>query len=165
MENFHTILKNMVEEIVTEVGLGYSECIYKNALKVLFRNNSIPYQEEVVKIVKFKNEQIGTVRLDLIVDMGFTPELREHKIIIELKALQKITDKEINQVQRYKKLTGINEAYIINFSLKNYTIDCVWVIGFLIFPNAVIRVCIKVFWSDAGVVVPPVLGVVTVLVV
>ena len=115
--DFYVILKNMVEEIATEVGLGYPECVYKNALKLMFRNNGFPYEEERVKSVKLKGEQIGTVRLDLIVD-----DHSNKKIIIELKAIQKITDKEINQVQRYQMLTQIDEAYIVNFSLREYSV-------------------------------------------
>ena len=111
--DFHVILKNMVEEIATEVGLGYPECVYKNALKLVFRNNGFPFEEERVKSVKLKGEQISTGRLDLIVDK---------RLIIELKAIPMITEKEINQVQRYQMLTQIDEAYIMNFSLREYSV-------------------------------------------
>ena len=64
-------------------------------------------------LLYLKNKQIGFVRLDLIINKN---------IIIELKAIQKNGDKEENQVKRYKNLTGINEAYIINFNTKDYSI-------------------------------------------
>lgn len=114
---FKVILDNMCREIVNEVGLGHHETVYQNALKLLFRKNNIMYQEEVVKEIRFYGEQIGSVRLDLIVNKSeSTP------VIIELKSILNIHDKEINQVQRYKDLTQITEAYIINFSYKDYTI-------------------------------------------
>lgn len=114
---FKVILDNMCREIVNEVGLGHHETVYQNALKLLFRKNNIMYQEEVVKEIRFYGEQIGSVRLDLIVNKSeSTP------VIIELKSILNIHDKEINQVQRYKDLTNIEEAYIINFSYKDYTI-------------------------------------------
>src|SRR5271156_2271389 len=113
------ILKNMVYEIVNEIGYGYSENVYQNAFKVLLKNNGYTYQEEFIQPIIFKNVQIGIVRLDLIINN--TDQRSEdfvNNIIIELKVLSKISDKEINQVQRYMKLTKINEAYIINFGLK-----------------------------------------------
>ena len=110
---FSVVLKNMCDELVFNIGLGYTESIYQNALKLLLRKNNYDYQEEVVYPIVFKNEQIGFVRLDLIIN---------NNIIIELKAIQKIGDKEENQVKRYKNLTGIKEAYIINFNIKDYSI-------------------------------------------
>jgi len=106
---FQVVLNNMCELIVQEVGFGYSENVYQNALKLLLRKNKYDYQEEVITPIQFLESQIGFVRVDLLVNKS---------IIIELKAISKITEKEINQVQRYKKLTGI-----INFSLKNYSIE------------------------------------------
>src|SRR5271156_1069960 len=107
------ILKNMADEVVEEIGYGYSENVYQNAFKVILKNNGYSYQEEFIQPIIFKDVQIGIVRLDLIIN---------NNIIIELKVLSKITDKEINQVQRYMKLTKMNEAYIINFGLKEYSL-------------------------------------------
>lgn len=46
-------------------------------------------------------EVLSTVGLDIIVD---------YSVIIETKTIIQKIDKEINQVQRYKNITGLSEA-------------------------------------------------------
>ena len=103
----------MCDEIVNEICFGLSETIYQNSLKVLFRKYKINYQEEVVCPVYFQKEYVGFNRIDLIV---------QENIIIEMKTISKITDKEINQLKRYMKLRNSNEGYLINISQNELTI-------------------------------------------
>ena len=50
---FQVVLNNMCELIVQEVGFGYSENVYQNALKLLLSKNKYDYQEEVITPIQF----------------------------------------------------------------------------------------------------------------
>lgn len=66
------------------------------------RNGSHKDECEVNKEFLFNNISIGTVRFDLVVD---------NKFIIEMKIIQTIWDKEMNQLQRYLKLANYSLGY------------------------------------------------------
>lgn len=57
---------------------------------------------------------IGTVKCDLIIN---------DSIIIELKTIVTVSKKEHNQANKYMRLTGIKEAYIVN--VNHYTWEVV----------------------------------------
>jgi GxxExxY protein len=61
-----------------ELGPGFNEAIYHNALKVAFDQNELRYQTEKSYNVSFQGKHVGKLRLDLIV---------EDKVVIEVKAI------------------------------------------------------------------------------
>ena len=62
----------MVEELATEIysqlGPGYSERVYHNAMEVLLRSKNIPYESERVVPIPFNGHVIGNLRADIIIN-------------------------------------------------------------------------------------------------
>jgi GxxExxY protein len=99
-------MEEMAKRVYETLGPGYSECVYHRAFEVLLRNSGTPYETERIVPIVFDDHTIGNLRIDLIID-GI--------IIIELKAIAKLTDANKTQVKNYMKLTGLTKAYLINF--------------------------------------------------
>ena len=105
------ILSNKTIGVAIEVhktlGPGFIESIYHNAMKKELEIQSIPFETEKEIIIKYKNEQVGLHRLDLLIN---------NKIIVELKAVKEITDIHLSQIISYLKATGLSVGLILNFS-------------------------------------------------
>jgi GxxExxY protein len=61
----------------------------------------------------YLDHDVGTVRLDMIVN---------NEIIIEFKAIKKITNKEIKQLENYLRITKMKTGYLINIGLDGYEV-------------------------------------------
>ena len=94
-----------------EIGHGFREKTYENALCIEFRDNQINFIKQKEFPIKYKNEVVDVFIPDLIV---------EDKIIIELKAVEKIIDEHIGQILNYLRVTGLQVGLIINFNILNY---------------------------------------------
>ena len=94
-------------EVHRQLGPGFLEKIYEEALKVeLGRNNlSFEFQKEIE--VEYVGVVVGTHRLDLIV---------EDKVIIELKAVKKFEDIHFAQLRSYLKATDTKIGLLLNFA-------------------------------------------------
>jgi GxxExxY protein len=93
-------------EIHTELGYGFLEKVYENALMVQFRNNGIKAtQQEPIKVY-FKGEIVGDYIADILLD---------GKIILELKSIDKLTNIHKAKAINYLKATGLKVALLINF--------------------------------------------------
>ncbi len=99
-------IHKFVTEIYETLGYGHTESIYHNALEVLLRINSIPYETERIIPVEFKGYSIGNVRCDIVID---------HSVIVELKTITKLRPCDRLQLENYLKLTGYHFGYLVNF--------------------------------------------------
>ena len=104
------VLKELAETVYSELGVGYSERVYHNAMEVLLRENNFKYETERIVPVSFKNHIIGNVRADIVV---------ENEIILELKAVSTINELMVHQLKTYIKHTGIKKGILINFTQSN----------------------------------------------
>jgi GxxExxY protein len=107
------LLENLLLKITNELGYGFREVIYQNALAVELRNLNHKVELEANKSVIYCGHDVGTVHLDIIID---------DKIILEIKAIQKLTNKEIIQVKNYMRVTGISEGYLINVNNEEFKV-------------------------------------------
>ena len=96
----------MAMKVHRELGPGFLEKVYENALMVLFRNEQIQAEQQSSIKVFFQNEIVGNYVADILVD---------DKIILELKTVEKITDIHTAQALNYLKATGLHLAIIFNF--------------------------------------------------
>jgi len=103
-------LKNHVieaaKEIYHELGAGYNETIYEEAMAIEFREKNIPYEVERNTEVFYKGSKVGIHRLDFIL---------EDKFVVELKAQTSITQSHIGQTRSYLKTLDLKEGLIVNF--------------------------------------------------
>lgn len=101
-------------EVHRELGTGFLEKVYENALMLLLEENNIKaIQQEAIKIY-FRGKIIGDYIADIIVD---------DKIILELKCTSKIIGIHKAQLANYLKATGKKVGIIINFGNKSVEIE------------------------------------------
>ncbi|MBE7517408.1 MAG: GxxExxY protein [Chloracidobacterium sp.] len=93
-------------QVRKELGFGFLEKVYENALMVLLRENGIRAEQQVPIKVSFHGQIIGDYIADILV---------EDSIILELKALDKIIPVHKAQVLNYLKATGLKLAILLNF--------------------------------------------------
>jgi len=93
-------------QVHRELGYGFLEKVYENALMVLLHKEGIHAEQQAPITVHFDGEVVGEYYADILV---------ENKIILELKSVDKITDVHRAQALHYLKATGLRLAIILNF--------------------------------------------------
>ena len=91
-------VRKIAEDVFSSLGSGYAEEVYEKAMEVGLRLEKIPYENQRILPVFFKNFAVGMSKPDLII----TDTEGKEKIILELKATSSITGmKEEVQLQKY----------------------------------------------------------------
>ena len=94
--------------IHTALGPGLLESVYQNCLAYELEKKGISCQKEVILPVKYE---------DLIFESGFRADLIiEDKVIIEIKAVEKVQPVHRAQILTYLKLTNMPLGLLINFN-------------------------------------------------
>lgn len=88
-------------------GAGFAEKVYQDALEVEFCQCDISYLREHSVFAEYKGERFST---------EFIPDfICYDKIIVEMKAVQELTDVHRSQALNYAKVGGYEQALLINF--------------------------------------------------
>ncbi len=93
-------------DVHNELGQGFLEKVYKNAMAIELKNRGIQRSPEVPLKVGYKGEIVGEYDADLVID---------GKIIVEVKAVGSLNDSREVQLVNYLKATGIRLGLLINF--------------------------------------------------
>ena len=94
-------------EVHNNLGAGFLEIVYKDALEYEFRKAGIPYEREKEYTVNYK---------DIILPHKFYADFVVFdKIILEIKAVSGIADEFVAQAINYLKVSGNQLALIVNF--------------------------------------------------
>lgn len=94
-------------EVHRELGPGFLEAVYQAALKLELVSRKIPFETEKTLAIHYKGQNLGlNYRADVIC---------YGQIIVELKALDRLSGKEESQVLNYLKATGLRVGLLINF--------------------------------------------------
>ena len=96
-------------EIYNELGYGFLEKVYQNALLIELKNNGFDVESQKQIKVYYKNVEVGEYYADLIVN---------DKLILELKATEAITEAHEFQLLNYLKSTNIEVGLLLNFGKK-----------------------------------------------
>ena len=88
------------------LGNGFQEVIYQRALEIELRDQDIDFSREHDMPIYYKNELIGTRRVDFLVDSN---------ISLELKAIITLEDVHIAQALNYLEAYNIQTGLLINF--------------------------------------------------
>ena len=88
------------------LGNGYQEVIYQRALEIEMNLASISFSREHEMPIFYRNEQIGTRRVDFLV---------ENVISVELKATTKLDDIHFAQAINYLEAYNLEIGLLINF--------------------------------------------------
>ena len=89
-----------------ELGHGFLERVYKNALAIELEEAGLKCGREVPLKVSYHNRIVGGYYADIIV---------EDKIVVEVKAVNKLDSIHEVQLVNYLKATGLNVGILINF--------------------------------------------------
>ena len=88
------------------LGNGFQEVIYQRALEIEMRLVGIAYSREFEMPIFYRDEQIGTRRVDFLV---------EGLISVELKAIIKLEDVHFAQAINYLEAYNLEIGLLINF--------------------------------------------------
>lgn len=103
-------------EVYNELTFGFREHIYVNAIdKELVRRGHV-VAREVGTTVWFKDENVGSQRLDVVVD---------NKIIVEVKAMRVLHQSAIPQLTSYLKGTEFEVGLLLHFGEKPKFYRCI----------------------------------------
>ncbi|NQV30994.1 MAG: GxxExxY protein [Candidatus Marinimicrobia bacterium] len=93
-------------EVHKELGPGFLESAYEAAMQVELKTAGLSTVSQQMFPLLYKGSKIKDFFCDLVID---------DKVIVELKAISRITDIERAQLLNYLKVTGIKVGLIINF--------------------------------------------------
>lgn len=88
------------------LGPVHKELVYQNALAQELRLLKIPYKQEVILPVSYKNKSVGIYKPDFVVD---------EKVIVEIKALSFLPTTAKSQLSYYLRGTPYKIALLLNF--------------------------------------------------
>jgi GxxExxY protein len=100
------LVMGLSKNIRRQLGPGYLESVYKNAMVVELRNNRIPFELEVPIHVFYEGVMVGNFKADIVVDC---------RLILELKAVQALTLAHEIQLVNYLTATKVDDGLLINF--------------------------------------------------
>ena len=92
------------------LGNGFQELIYQRSLAIEMRYAGLEFEREKEMKIYYRNEEVGTRRVDFFV---------EGKVMVELKAVEKLEDVHKAQAINYCEAYGIADGLLINFGGKS----------------------------------------------
>lgn len=114
LEHTHYELTSLVLkccfEVINELGTGFLESIYKNALSLSLKQKEISIESEKSFDVYFREQKIGHYKADLIV---------QGMIIIELKCCKCLLPEHQAQLINYLKASNLPVGLLVNFGHRN----------------------------------------------
>jgi GxxExxY protein len=99
-------------EVHRELGFGFKEVIYKDALEIEFKSLEIPYQREKLYKIEYKGKILPRrYPADFVI---------YDSIILEVKAMPMIINNFVLQTRNYLKASGIRLGIIVNFGESSF---------------------------------------------
>ena len=95
-------------EVYNQLGHGFSEIVYKDALEYEFENDLIMYEREKEYLVYYKGL--------LLAHRFFADFVVYDRIILEVKCVKALTDEHLSQCINYLKVSHYRLALLINFA-------------------------------------------------
>ncbi len=98
-------------EVHRNLGCGFTEKVYQDALEKELQIQKIPYEREVRMHVIYKNEEL---------DSEYIPDFVCYdKIVVELKAVEELTDLHKAQTINYLHVSRMPVALLMNFGTES----------------------------------------------
>jgi GxxExxY protein len=94
-------------EVHRELGRGFLELVYQTALSLEFQERGIPFKAEVALPVRYKGKLLTCAyRADFVCF---------EEVIVETKAISKLTGADEAQLINELKATGLHRGLLLNF--------------------------------------------------
>jgi len=101
------LIRGACFEVYKEKGNGFLEPVYQECLEKELARQDIPFAAQVPLKLFYKGDPLK---------QGYVPDfICCGKIILEIKAVKKLTDEHRAQLINYLKATGIKLGFLINF--------------------------------------------------
>ena len=97
---------NCAMQVHSELGNGFQEVVYQRALAKEMELQGLNFAREVAKAIFYKNTQVGTRRVDFMV---------ENIISVEIKAVTQLEKVHFAQAINYLEVFHIEIGLLINF--------------------------------------------------
>ena len=97
-------------KVHSTLGNGFQEVIYQRALALEMQYAGLEFVREMEMYIYYRDEQIGTRRVDFFV---------EDKIMVELKAVIKLEDVHLAQAMNYVEAYHMEIGLLINFGARS----------------------------------------------
>ena len=98
-------------EVHKELGCGFLEAVYQEALGKEFANQEIPHRSQPIIEISYKGKPL---------DKTYQPDFICYgEIILEIKAISSLSGIEEAQLINYLKATGLKVGLLINFGSKS----------------------------------------------
>ncbi len=97
-------------QVHTELGNGFQEVVYQRALDIEFRAAGLTFEREKTMPLFYKGTDIGTRRVDFLV---------EEVISVELKSTTKLEDVHLAQAINYLEAYDLEIGLLLNFGSKS----------------------------------------------
>ena len=98
-------------EVHTQLGCGFLEPVYQEALAVELSKRAIPFLQEEKFPISYKGFTLDTF---------YKPDfICYESVVVELKTLSRISGVEESQVINYLKVTGHHTALLLNFGRRS----------------------------------------------
>lgn len=97
----------------TELGPGFIESIYEEALALELQAAGIPFERQKVIRVLYRGQQVGEHRLDLLMDK---------RVVVEHKAVSELENIFFARTRSYLKALDLKHGLLLNFAAMPLTI-------------------------------------------
>jgi GxxExxY protein len=94
-------------DVYNELGRGFSEVVYKDAIEYEFKKRAISFEREKKFNIKYKDT--------ILPHHYFADFVVENKVILEIKARQGVIEDHFKQVINYLAVSNSSLALLINF--------------------------------------------------
>ena len=106
-EQISYAIQGCVFEVYRQLGCGFLEKVYEKALLAELEFQGLSAKPQVPVTVQYKNVVVGEYFADIVV---------ESRVILELKAQQKLPQASRAQLLNYLKATGLHLGMLVNFA-------------------------------------------------
>ena len=108
-------IRGCAMSVHSELGSGFLEKVYQEALALEFKDNNIPFKREAELIISYKGRKLQ--------QHYFADFICYDDIIIEIKAVGELNDNHRSQVFNYLKATGLSMGLLINFGERSVRVE------------------------------------------
>ena len=98
-------------EVHKILGCGFLEPVYQEALEIELRNRDIPFEAQKQLPIYYKDQQLEKTYVPDFISFG--------EIIIEIKALNRLSSTEESQLLNYIKAANFSLGLLINFGAES----------------------------------------------
>ena len=101
------LIQGAIFEVYREMGCGFLEAVYQECLEVELQSKEIPFASQ---------QQINLSYKGMPLVKKYIPDfICYEKIIVEIKAVQKLVPEHKAQIHNYLKATGCKLGILVNF--------------------------------------------------